>query len=482
MNTKVIESRHVLELLITGIIALAFVRIYNTSPVVVAVGTIGITLAILSFFKKPEYTVLLLAVILPFRDIHLISIIHLKRFVLWSLLIYILIRQFTAPRKLLSPNLSLFTKVAALFVVALGISLMQTVSEFYTSVYLTTAVLKTIIFSNALVILEQILLVYIVYYLVETPRHIQRLIDVILVTSAIIALLGIIEYSLGGAPNSLRFLFDPEIRFYGRASSVFSNPNGFGIFLAPIIGIAFISLIWGERSKKIRLCFILPILILDSLAMFVSFSRTAIVQILFSMMVIGYLYYVKICHKKLSWKVLLIAIINVGLIFAAIQFYETFAQLRAGVDPMRVSSFALDRIKATSDTARKLAAITTIQTFLHHPIIGIGYEVISGKRIESVQWVENQYLKILAEMGLLGFIPFLILNGLIIRTGMKIWDKHRKNQVTHEIQIMMFLLLTAVSTHTFGYFFATHLNIMPVTGNFWVLSGAIFALERQCNG
>ncbi len=148
---------------------------------------------------------------------------------------------------------------------------------------------------------------------------------------------------------------------------------------------------------------------------------------------------------------------------------------------MQPSYVGLERIKAVSDVARKQAAIIAIKTFIQHPLLGIGYEVVAGKRIGSVAWLDNQYLKTLAEMGLLGFIPFIAVFWSILRTGLMIWDKHQKGQVPREVQIMMLLLLTAVTSIFFGYIFAAYLHVIAVTGYLWIFSGIIFALEREYN-
>jgi hypothetical protein len=69
--------------------------------------------------------------------------------------------------------------------------------------------------------------------------------------------------------------------------------------------------------------------------------------------------------------------------------------------------------------------------------------------------------------------------GIIIKTGRKIWSKHSKREAFQETQIMMFMFLTAFSTVAFSYLFANTLHYRAITGNLWIFSGAIFALERQ---
>jgi len=478
-----IVSRDKVELLLTALAALVFVRFYNSSPVSITISATGMAIAIPILLKKPEYAVLFLAAILPFRDIHIISIIHFKRLIIWSLFIYFLIRQFTISQHFIARNIALFTKIVALFVLAIIVSFLKTASELHTTTYITIIMLKSTILSDALAVLEGILIVYIIYHSMGTFRQIQTLISIIIEVSAIIALLGILQYYIGGPPGIIGFLFDQEYQFYGRATSVFSNPNMFGGFLAPMIGIAFVSFVWGTMDNRKRIFFVLPALILNSFALLLSFSRGAMLQVFFSMIVIGYVYYTKVSNKKLSWKLILVTTITLGLIFSAIQFYDFYMRARLSTYKGNDYLAALQWIKTTSDFHRKNSALKALQTFAKHPILGIGYNVFHGKAIAGFEYfgisVHNQFLKILVEMGLLGFVPFIILLSIVVRTGLKIWDKHQKSQVRQDIQVMMLLLLSGFSTTVFGYLFADPLAMFAITGYLWIFSGAIFALDRQ---
>lgn len=483
---KVIVRRNAVEILMTILLAFAFVLFYNSSPVLIFGGVIGLTIMVIILLKAPEYAVLLLVVILPFRDVHLISALHFKRFVIWSLLLYIMIRQITASRNSSSQNIFTFTKIVLFFVGIIIISLIKTASALYTTIAITPSMLKSTILSDALTAVEGILLFYIVYYLITTPRHIQKFIDVIIAVSAIIALLGILQYYAGGPPGFFHFLFDPEYKFYGRATSVFSNPNGLGGFLAPMMGITFVSLVWRDMDTKKRIFFIIPVLILDCWALLLSFSRGAMLQIFFCLIVSGYLYLTKICHRKISWKLILVVISISGLTLLTVQYYDIYLRTRlSSYKKEKDYHAALNWIKTKNDFQRKHAAIEALQTFIKHPVLGIGYNLFSGKSVAGFEYfglaVHNQYLEVLAEMGILGFVPFIGLLWMIITTGIKLLKKDRLMPITQEGQIMILMLLTGISAIAFGFLFADSLPIISITGYLWMFSGALFVLERQYN-
>lgn len=459
---------------------------FNSSPVSFTGAVVCSALVVPFLLKKPEYSILFIAAILPFRDVHITSIVYLKRFVIWALLVYILLRYLSnSSQKFSSHSLDVFNKIVLVFFLALGVSLVKTISELYSTPLITRSMVKAAVLFYVPVIVEGILLVYIIYYSMYTLQHIQRLVDISLMASAIIALLGILQYFIGGTPPFVRFLFDPEFRFYGRATSVFSNPNDLGGFAALMVTVSLVSFVWGSTGHKKRLFFNLPILLLNMFALILSFSRGGMVQAFLSMLVIGYLYYMKIYRGKLSWKVILLLIAILTTIGLAIRYYDLYMRARIVTRNEADYQRALYYTKAMSDYLRKHVAIRALQTSLKHPLFGIGLNVFAGKRMARVNYfglaTHNQFLKILVEMGLLGFIPFIILLWIVIKTGMNLWKNSREKPVDREVQIMMLLLLSGVSVVAFGYLFTDSLVAISVTGYLWIFSGAIFVLDRQYN-
>ncbi|MBD3306532.1 hypothetical protein GF339_09030 [candidate division KSB3 bacterium] len=483
MNAKVVFSKSPVELLCVGLAALVCVRIYTAAPVPVAVGAIGMACALPLVWKKPAYTVLLLAIILPFRDIHLVSIIHLKRFVIWTLLGYHLLRQFTSGRVVATRHFALFTKTTAFFVGIIVISLIKTASALYTTNYITPVMVKASILSDALVLFEGMLMLYIIYYALDDLAQIHRLLEAIFAASAVIGLFAVLQYVLEGPPPLVGVLFDQEYQFYGRATSVFSNPNDLGSFSAPMVVIALVSLIWGAASMSKKLLLILPSLIFNTLALLLSFSRGAMIQVFFGILVIGYLYYIKVCKRRLSRKVVVVVVCIVALFGLSVRYYDTYMRYRLSDYQGHDYYAALNWIKNISDFQRKQAVMKAIETFGDHPILGIGYNMFAGKKIAGAEYfglsTHNQYLKILVEMGLLGFLPFLLLLGLIAKTGLRIWDVSTDEPVDHDLQITMLLLLAGIGTITCGYLFIDSLVNLSISGYLWIFSGAVFVLDRR---
>ncbi len=471
-----------LEIFVTVVCAFTFVVFYSMSPLSVSIGALGITFAIPVLLKKPEYAVFFLVLCLPFRDIHLISAIHFKRAMIWGLFLYSVFRQIALSHRVISADVFNFTRATLFFVGMLVLSLIKTASAVNSNIYVTGTMLKSSILSDALFVVEGLLIVYVCYCFLETLGHVRQLFALIMANSAIVSLLGIVQYYLGGPPAVLSFLYDPEYQFYGRATSVFSNPNLLGGFLAPIIVMTVISLL-SEQSVLKRVLFLLPALLLNSWALLLSFSRGAILQVFFGILIAIYVYYMYVKRRRISWKMMLAAIGMVGLLLVAIQGYDWYLRARVSSNTGQDYRTAVNWIKSTSDFQRKHSAIAAFQTFLKHPVLGIGYNLYSGQRAAGYEYfglaVHNQYLELLAEMGLLGFFPFIVLLWVTTKAGMRMWSRYEECQATREIQFLMLALLAGISAVMLGYLFADTLPFLPITGSLWVLCGAVFVLE-QC--
>lgn len=486
MNTLSIKTRvskDVLEVALAAAGAFVFALVYDRSPVGITLLTLGIIAIIPVLLKKFEYAIVFLVIILPFRDWHIVSIIHTKRLLIWSLFAYLIVRAITRNYHLKpSQNFFRFVKYSFWFLASLGISLVLAVPELGQSVQLNPEVsLKTTILSDGLVILEAILLFYITYLSVETLPQAQRLIDVMIAISTVVAVLGIVQYYYGDPPSSIAWLFNsPETEFPHRATSVFTNPNGFGHFLAPAVGITFVLAFLSPLSKKKRYLFIFPCLFLGIWGVFVSYSRAAVLQVFVGIALCGVLYYLKINRGRISWKFLVIIFLIGGFIFSIMHYYEWYAQLRVKSHILQAPSIAIYNIRSIGDSDRKYTALMALKTFLNYPVLGIGHAVFAGKNIAGGLEVHNQYLKILCENGLFGFIPFMMMILSIYHTGFRVW-KHVKPRPAQEdnFQIMLLLLFVGISIILFGYLFADFLRRISISGYVWMLAGMIFALERQ---
>jgi O-antigen ligase len=420
--------------------------------------------------------------VLPFRDVHLISILHLKRFIIWSLLVYALFRQFTTRRIHFSNRLLTFTKVAGFFVAMIVVALIQTASELYVTNAITPTMLKASILSDALAIVEGLLIVYLIYYLVENMAQLQVVFYGMLITSVIISLLGIGQYLVKGPISGLEFLFDQELQFYGRTTSVFSNPNEFGGYMTPMVITSLVMLIVGMIPLRKKLFIILPVFLLNSASLLLSFSRGAILQGFLALIPIGVLYYMYLSKKRFSWKLAVLGVLVSLCLLAVPQLYDLYMRARLATYGEHEYQRAMLLTKTVNDFQRKHNLVKGLEAFSKHPLFGVGYNLFSGKKIAGFEYFgsspHNQYAKILVEMGLLGFLPFLALFGVLINVGRTLLLRFQKHQSSREIASLVLVLLSGMSTVIFGYLFTDSLNFLPISGTLWLFGGATLVLDR----
>lgn len=475
-------SRQHVEFLLTILTAFFIVRVYKRDPLLMSASLIGVVVALPLLLKKTEYLILPLAAILPFRDIHIFSLLYLKRGLVWGILAAVILREFGQSKRVFSRNMEVFTRVAVFFLASLAISLIQSATALGTTRLVTSETLRAVFFFYALTLLDEIIMLYLVYCSLKTVQHVRFLLDVMLAVSACIAVLGVWQYYHGGTPAVVDFLFDPDFRFYGRATSVFSNPNELGIFLSSMTVIAFTSAIWELSCRWKKIFFYFPVLLAILGGLILSFSRGAIVQLFLSLLVVVYIYYTKLARKRFSWKTIVFALLIITIIVSAGSLYDSY--MRARLSAYQGNSFhkALYQTRAVSDSLRKDVAVRAIKTFIEHPFLGIGYELFWRTRVTDFLGLSphNQYLKILAEMGLAGFVPFVGMLFVVLKTGMSIWKKDREEQTEQPVQISMFVLLSGMSSVIFGFLFIDSLTVVAVSGYLWFFSGAILALEREC--
>jgi len=451
--------------------------ICNASPVLVAFGMLAIILGGGALLQKPEYLVLSLIVLWPVRDFHIISVITTHRVLIWLLFGYYVLRHWLTPSRPSSRAARVFHAMTGLFVVIIMFSLIRAIAEQNVVLYITPTSLKRTVFSDALITIENIMLFYVVYWALETAQQIQRVLDLLMLVAVVIAGLGIVQYFAGGNPGFAGVLFYPELIFYGRATSIFSSPNELSHFLAFILGMAFASVIWGGTN---RWYFLLSVIAIDLAALMLSFSRSGILTVVGGIVLMSCFYYAKITKWRLTWKIFLFLAVLIMTIVLSVQYYDLFLRFRLA----QFSEFdyreALLKIRTGSDYKRMYAMKQALTTFFQHPILGIGYDVFVGKNVALGLMPHSQYLRILAEMGLLGFIPFLVMIAAVFQTGLKAWHNQWRADYSPETRRLMFRLLIGIGTLMLTACTVDFLHIRSLGGGLWLLCAAVFVLDRHC--
>lgn len=233
----------------------------------------------------------------------------------------------------------------------------------------------------------------------------------------LLSIIGISVYFLGSISkvndsmvNSFGFI-DQIVHIQGdivRISSVTGNPNSLGLVLMVSIPITLGLLL----MDKIKMRFFLISIIIQLIALVMTYSRTNIIVTLFIITIFSILFK-REGNKRSGIQTFIKLIVFFGVVTAPIFFINSKYSLK-GLD--------------LSD--RQIAWEMLISEFKNHPFTGMGFNV-SVEFLERT-WFDilnahNLYIGILAELGILGLIIMLIsLSSVIILVIRVLYPFNRK--------------------------------------------------------
>lgn len=263
--------------------------------------------------------------------------------------------------------------------------------------------------------------------------NVKENIDEILMTYRIngilLGILGIVEY----------------IILKTRVETTFSNPNYLGLFLS----ISFITHYYNNKKN-------LPVLLIISLAIYFTGSRTTLIFILVPMLVSIYTK-IKLYRTKFLFITLIISIFVMYINNIVLSFIN-YLHIQNDVSSLqRVAVFE-----------------TSFQIIKRNPILGIGFNNFIVEHKDYLQYVStesylqlsrlpmivthNDFLKFATELGSLGlfvFISYFIRN---IRNTLNVEDKNYREMCFSLLIVFLVFSLTHNNTNTMEFWLFTSLS------------------------
>lgn len=321
---------------------------------------------------------------------------------------------------------------------------------------LIAALVSTLLFSSnktrGMITLLMWAFVFILYYLL--PKLIRKyqikfeVIEKVIIWSAVItSIFGLFQF-IGdsfGLRENITLLTHPytkEILGFPRAQSVGLEPLYFANFLLVPIYLAIAK--YRERKNFLNIYWIISIVLL--ITFILTVSRGAYI----ALSVTGFLYLIYLLINKNYIKILgfiSIVILSIGISFMMIKFMNGTSASKGAVNHSVVyftetntDGSALDRLGTY-----KLA----FEQFKKNPIIGNGLASFgenvtpqSRKDIGIYQTVNNEYLELLAENGLIGFVLLFAFLALYLIFLYKFYRTANNSQKA--VVVAMFLGLLAI--------------------------------------
>jgi O-antigen ligase len=231
----------------------------------------------------------------------------------------------------------------------------------------------------------------IIYFMVanhlESKKQARNYLWALLITCAIVSIIGIAQIPGGGRVSA---------PFEGGTG----EPNTFGGYLVFMISIT-VGLWLTCNSLRDQYIYSLLVL-LFAVPLIYTQSRSSYLAIIPAVLAFVWL------SEKRHWVAMVLVLITVSLPFIAPEparerVAYTFTQGRTQNDVVEVGGVRLD----TSLSARIRSWRSAAKDWVEHPILGYG--------VAGYQFVDAQYVRVMTETGLLGFLTFTLLIATIFR-------------------------------------------------------------------
>lgn len=268
---------------------------------------------------------------------------------------------------------------------------------------------------------------------VSNRRRFQSIVLTILIFGSIIAFYGILQY-----------LANPEavygLRPIGQSSpfASFFNKHHFAAFMEMTLGLT-LGLLFGDATQKNKKIFLIIAAVVMGMALFLSGSRGGMISflgVLAFVILVNFLVNREIKNKNagedLKNYILRRNLILFGGGFALVLILF-LAVIFIGGDQSLIRGLGLSVSDDDITTGRSHFWWVALQIFFDHPIIGAGFDSYGAAFTSYDTWsgayrveqAHNDYLQILADAGISGFICITAFIVLLFRQGTQAIRKNK---------------------------------------------------------
>jgi len=339
-------------------------------------------------------------------------------------------------------------------------------------------------------LLMNILLAIFISKLIGAKKDIKAVIYILLLGNILVCLYGLYQFFgqlLQFPVITLPTMKDARQNFgfvLPRVAATFKEPNFFAGYLNALIPLA-VTLFLLARRKGFGLLnhklFVIVLILVQLLALLLSFSTAGLIAFTFSMIFYAFLYGWKFRAKRRSIVLaivlflvlgcVVIRLFNLGGIFNMVVVDKLFS---SEINPMTHSRME-----------RSEQALAAITLFMRHPMFGIGlanfglyFDQELGIKYGFEATANNIYAKMLAETGLIGLILFL---GFFFSMFKRFYRVYQRLKVGEDL-LLLIGIWTAVFAILVGWNFFPSYSL----AFFWVIFGLAIgylrSLEAELDG
>ncbi len=256
---------------------------------------------------------------------------------------------------------------------------------------------------------------WLVPHFVTNTAVLRRSVIVLGVSTALVCAFGLFQFAgdLVGLPPSLtglRDLYTSEVFGFPRIQSTFLEPLYFANFLLIPLGILISLLLAGQ--KVVRPIWLLALTLLAGVNFVLTLSRGGYIALAFSLLVLAVVYWRKVLAPH---RVLLGVLVLAVIVWGASQFLGLTGDRQESIDTFSRQATGIFTGASYTDRATTFEdawAMAQARPWLGVGIGNFGPNVADFPLVQPEQgWliVNNEFLEVLAELGIFGFSTFLLL-------------------------------------------------------------------------
>lgn len=295
---------------------------------------------------------------------------------------------------------------------------------------------------------------------VKTEEQLHGVIVAVSVAATILALYGIYQYIVGVDVKKEWVDTSSNSAIRARAYSVFGNPNIFAEYLVMAIPLT-VGIFWSTKRDGVRLLF-LAMFLLQVASLFMTMSRGGWLGLAVAA-------FVFVCLVRKELLLLAIPLMGAGVFFVPASIVNRF---------MTIFNFA------DSSTSYRFKIWEITETMIHdHFLVGLGlghlpFKMIFEQYIRTmpIYHAHNTFLQVFAEMGVIGFVLFMI---FIVSIFVNLARYPLKSENCY-VKIMGAAVASSFAGMLFHGLFENIFYMTKITTTFWLLLAVTFALVRIC--
>lgn len=308
--------------------------------------------------------------------------------------------------------------------------------------------------------LTNTLLFYLIVANISEEKVVKKLIAILLIGSAIMAIYGIVDFFLKGGALVGTDYTTP----YDRLGSLHQGYEAYGQYLIMVLPFNFLGIIYStEKPKKILLS---VLLILNIFALYLTHTRGAWLAFWFEMIIISYFIFTKRQKTVLIGLLILVPIIALYILPENMIWHG-----KKGLSTKE------EDIWQNTGTIRLVMWKESIKSLIENPFVGAGYGKANFKRkfadkpFAGLEQAHNTFINTAIQLGIQGLIALLLIILMILNMTWKGWMTTKKT--------FRGLYYLGVFSMTIGFFIACQFAeffIDDTARMFWILVGLSVSL------